>query len=124
MAQNNAMASTTAATASTASKVFLRPNDAFFQLACMPGASRNTKGSMGIRNATEKYGGPTEILPRFSASRNTGYKVPSRMRPVAATSSTLFMSRKDSRDTGAKPTFDLNSGARHAYRPSAPPTHA
>ena len=69
-----------------------------------------------------KYGGPTETPPRSSASRNIGYSVPSRISAVAATSSTLLNSRNDSRETGAKPAFDVNSGARHAYSTSAPPT--
>ena len=43
-----------------------------FQLECMPIPSSSSNGTMGIRKATPKYGGPTEILPSPSASRNSG----------------------------------------------------
>ena len=68
-----------------------------------------------------KYGGPTETPRRSNASRKIGYSVPSMITAIAATSSTLFISRNDSREIGAKPAFDVNSDARHAYSTSAPP---
>ena len=108
------MPSTTAAANNAASSLPVRPKLARFHSACMPGASRNNIGSIGTRNIAANQGAPTEILPRFSASRNTGYRVPSRIKAVAATSSTLFNNMNDSRDTGAKPASDLNRGARHA----------
>src|SRR5882757_3442515 len=87
----------------------------------MPMASRNTKGSIGIRNTTSKYGGPTEIFPRFKASMNKGYKVPIRIKLAAANSSTLLNIKNDSRETIAKPASERSRGARQAYKLKAPP---
>src|SRR5688500_12171971 len=56
-------ASTTATSNRMPSSFLVDSNDSFFQDECMPGASRNTIGSIGTRNIASKYGGPTEIFP-------------------------------------------------------------
>ena len=95
---------------------------AFFQAECMPIASSNSSGSIGTRNTTLKYGGPTEILPMLSASRNSGYSVPIRISAAATSSSRLLTSRKVSRDSVSKPPFARRAGPRQAYSASEPPT--
>ncbi len=47
-------------------------SSAFFQRAMGPMPIRKTSGAMIGTNTASKYGGPTEILPRLSASRNSG----------------------------------------------------
>ena len=91
------------------------------QRAC-PARAGTPAAASAPGTSRSKYGGPDRKLPRSNASRNIGYSVPSRITAVAATSSTLFISRNDSRETGAKPALDVNSGARQAYSTSAPPT--
>jgi hypothetical protein len=51
--------------------------DEFFQRAIGPIPIRNNAGVINGTKTVSKYGGPTEILPRPSASKNSGYKVPS-----------------------------------------------
>ena len=80
----------------------------------MPTASSAINGSVGIRNTTLKYGGPTEILPMLSASRNSGYSVPIRISAAVTSSSMLLNSRKDSRETTSKPPLARSAGPRHA----------
>ena len=94
---------------------------AFFQAECMPIASRNTSGSVGIRNTTLKYGGPTEILPMLRASRNSGYSVPIRISAAATSSSRLLKRMNDSRDTVSKPPRERSAGPRQAKSASEPP---
>ena len=45
---------------------------ACFHRASGPTPIRNTSGVISGTNTVSKYGGPTEILPRLSASRNSG----------------------------------------------------
>src|SRR6056297_2348026 len=66
----------------------------FFQVECMPMPINSTSGNVGMMKTVLKYGGPTEILPRPSPSRNSGYSVPNRISSVATTNSMLFASRK------------------------------
>ena len=75
---------------------------------------RNTSGAISGTNTVSKYGGPTEILPRLSASRISGYSVPSSTAPHATTSSTLLASSIDSRETRAKRAPSPTFGARQA----------
>ena len=86
----------------------------------MPTPTSASSGSVGTRNTMLKYGGPTEILPRLNASMTSGHSVPIRISAAAATSSALFSSRKDSRDTSSKPPSLLSDGARIAYSVSEP----
>ena len=68
--------STSAATTETPSAQRRRTHRsgsaARFQLATGPIAMRKTAGAISGKNTASKYGGPTEILPRLSASRNSG----------------------------------------------------
>ena len=82
---------------------------------------RKTSGVITGTNTASKYGGPTEILPSDSASRNSGYSVPSSTEPVATISSTLFASSIDSRDTASKRPPPPTLGARTANTASEPP---
>ncbi len=75
----------------------------------MPTPINASSGSIGTRKTSSKYGGPTEILREFSASMNSGYKVPSRIRPSAAIRNTLLNSRKVSRDVASKPAADFSA---------------
>src|SRR5450830_1212515 len=47
----------------------------FFQRAYEPSTIKNNTGSMMGANTELKYGGPTDNLPRLSASTISGYKV-------------------------------------------------
>ncbi len=96
-------------------------SSAFFQRAIGPIPIRNTSGAMIGTNTALKYGGPTEILPPFSASRKSGYSVPSSTDPAATPSSTLFIKRKDSRDTVSNFPPSPTRGARHAKSASETP---
>src|SRR5690349_10455563 len=69
---DTASARTTATISSTPRIFLVDSNDAFFHAACMPGASRNTIGSIGTRNIASKYGGPTDTLSSPNASMNIG----------------------------------------------------
>ena len=74
------------------------------QAVCMPTPTAISSGSMGMRNAVSKYGGPTEILPASSASSTSGYTVPRKTSPAAMHSRMLLTRRKLSRENGLKPT--------------------
>ena len=76
---------------------------------------------MGTKTAL-KYGGPTDSLPRLSASITMGYTVPSSTAAAPASSRTLLMSSKVSRETSAKLPPCPTAGARQAKRVSEPPT--
>src|SRR5690606_22484625 len=93
-----------------------------FQFATGPKATVSSSGTINGTNTALKYGGPTEILPSSSTSRNSGYSVPSSTAPAATVSSTLFSNRKDSRDHTWKPPPTGSFGARTAYTVNAPPT--
>src|SRR5437870_7069669 len=73
-------------------------NLACFQRAIGPTPIRNIAGAISGTKTVLKYGGPTESLPRFSASTNNGYNVPSKTEPAATANSTLLVSNSDSRD--------------------------
>src|SRR5579862_2107330 len=88
----------------------------------MPTDSSASSGSIDIIKVGLKYGGPTDSVPRCSASEMSGARVPANTVPAAMTSSTLLNSRKDSRAPSSKPAVDFKSGARQAYSVSAPPT--
>ncbi len=94
------------------SRFITGPSRLRFQTECMPTAISKTSGIIGIRKALPKYGGPTEILPSSMASITSGYSVPSRISPVAATSSALLNSRNASREASSKPASDFSAGAR------------
>ena len=80
----------------------------------MPRPMMKTSGIVGTRNAVLKYGGPTEILPRPSASMNNGYSVPNSTSIADTTRSMLFSRRNVSRDSGEKPPDWARAGARQA----------
>ena len=69
-----------------------------------------------------KYGGPTEILPRPSASANSGYSVPISTAAADTTRNTLFSSRKPSRENSSSSVSLTNFGARQAYSENALPS--
>src|SRR5215831_14428150 len=73
-------------------------SSAFLHFAIGPMPSRNIAGVMRATNTVLKYGGPTESLPRFSASMIRGYMVPSSTDAAEAASKTLLDKSKDSRD--------------------------
>src|SRR5712672_3661304 len=87
----------------------------------MPIDTSMTSGSVGTRKLGLKYGGPTESVPRWSVSAIRGARVPPKTTAAATTSRMLLNSRKDSRDTIAKPAEEPSFGARQANRVSAPP---
>src|SRR4029453_6665557 len=85
----NASGTTTAVAIATPrahlSRVHKSGSDAFRHAATGPIPIKNTSGVIGGTNTESKYGGPTEILPRFSASMNSGYSVPSSTLAIATT---------------------------------------
>src|SRR6267378_1545288 len=91
------------------------------QVECMPMPTNTIKGSMGTRNITANTGGPTEILPIPSSSYTNGDKVPQSTSPATLTKTTLFTSKKNSRENSSKPPATYSFGALHAYRVSDPP---
>ena len=94
----------------------------FFQRAYEPSTMKNNTGSMMGANTELKYGGPTDSLPRLSASTISGYKVPSSTAAAAVVSKTLLTSRKVSRDISAKAPPARTLLARMANKVSEPPT--
>ena len=94
---------------------------ASFQRAIGPMPIRKSAGVISGTNTLSKYGGPTEILPRSSASRNNGYSVPSSTEPAATNKNTLLVSSIDSRDTNLKPPPSPTLGARQANKASELP---
>ena len=72
-----------------------------------------------MANAMLNQGAPTEILPALSTSTTSGASVPAKTSNAAITSSTLFNSRKVSRDSGLKPAAESSAGARQAYKINA-----
>ena len=98
-----------------------RPASSPFQRTKGPIIIRITTGVISGTKVASKYGGPTEILPMLSASRNSGYSVPSSTAKQATASSTLLPSSEDSRDSSAKLPPPESLGARHANRLSEMP---
>src|SRR6267142_2824013 len=80
-------ATTTEISSAQRSRVHKSVSGAFFQRAIGPMPIRNTSIDISGTNTVSKYGGPTEIFPSPSASRNSGYSVP-RNTDAAATAST------------------------------------
>src|SRR6476661_7297043 len=97
---------------------FRRPR---FQPEWIPTDSNAASGSIESMKVGLKYGGPTDTVPRCSASESSGASVPANTVAAAVTSSTLLNSRKDSRAPSSNPASDFSSGARQAYSDSAPP---
>jgi hypothetical protein len=87
---------------------------ACFHLAIGPTPIRNAAGAISGTKTALKYGGPTDSLPRFSTSMNSGYKVPSKTDPAATISNTLFVSSSDSRDSNSNFDPRPTCFARHA----------
>src|SRR6266849_3948218 len=94
---------------------------AFFQRASGPIPIKNKAGAMTRTNTISKYGGPTEYLPRFSASIVKGNIVPRKSVPAAAAKKTLFASSIDSRETSLKSPPRPMREVRQAYSTIAPP---
>src|SRR5215471_2028747 len=92
-----------------------------FQRAIGPTPIRNIAGAISGTNTVLKYGGPTESLPRLSASINSGYNVPNKTDPAATISRTLFVSSKDSRERSSNFDPSPTCFARQAYKQSEPP---
>jgi len=90
------------------------PTGAPFQRTKGPTARSSSTGTISGTNTVSKYGGPTEILPMPSASRNSGYMVPSSTVAAATKSRTLFTSSSDSRDTRLNLPPRPTLGARQA----------
>ncbi len=82
---------------------------------------KNNAGAINGAKTVSKYGGPTEILPRPSASKNNGYSVPSNTEKAATASNTLFASKKLSREITLNLPPRPTVGARHANKASEPP---
>ena len=82
---------------------------------------RNSAGAISGTNTISKYGGPTEYLPRFSASIAKGKIVPRKTVPAAAAKKTLFASSIDSRETSLKSPPRPMREVRQTYSTSAPP---
>ena len=93
-----------------------------FQLTAAASPTSSASGAINGRNTALKYGGPTEILPRPTASANSGYRVPSNTAAADTDRNTLFSSRKPSRENSGNAPSDTSFGARHAYRVKAPPS--
>ena len=70
---------TATSAAARTSGPFIVSSAPFFQRRVHADGTAGRSGSIGIRNIGLKYGGPTEILPSSSASRNSGYSVPTRI---------------------------------------------
>src|SRR5258707_9635286 len=94
---------------------------ACFQRAIGPTPIRNAAGAIRGTNTLLKYGGPTESLPRLRASTNSGYNVPSKTDPAATISRTLFVSKRDSRESTSNLEPRPTCLARQAYNASDPP---
>ena len=93
-----------------------------FQFAQGPTANKNRAGIIIGTNTALKYGGPTEILPRFNASMSKGYKVPNKTDPAATTKKTLPMSMSVSRDIKENAPPKVLLGALKAYKNNEEPT--
>jgi len=94
---------------------------AFFHCASGPIPIRKIAGVMSGTKTVSKYGGPTEIFPSPSASRNSGYNVPNKTDPIATTNRTLLARSIASRETRSNPPPNPTRGARQAYSKSDPP---
>src|SRR5207244_1295973 len=112
--KGNAIAVTIAAPNAHLRRVARSGNDALRHAASGPIPIRNTSGAISGTNTASKYGGPTEILPRPSASRNSGYNVPSITVPSTAIKRILFASSIDSREIAAKAAPPPTAPARAA----------
>ena len=73
-----------------------------------------TMGAISGRKVAWKKGGPTETLGPPTASRKSGYSVPSSTVAAAAVINRLLSSSVPSRDTGAKSPPPVSVGARTA----------
>jgi hypothetical protein len=88
----------------------------------VPGTMARSSGTIRGTNTRSKYGGPTDSLPRFSASMISGYKVPSSTAAMATTKSTLLSSKNDSREPTTGCEALAHCGARQANKASDTPT--
>ena len=88
----------------------------------VPGTMASSSGTMSGTNTRSKYGGPTESLPKFSASMISGYKVPSKTAAMATTNNTLLSSKNDSREPATGGEACPHCGARQANKASETPT--
>ena len=86
-----------------------------------PMPMRKRAGVIKGKKTASKYGTPTEIFPKLSASRIMGYNVPSNTAPAATKNKTLFASNILSRETVANEPPILALGARQAKRSKEPP---
>ena len=88
--------------------------DVFFQRMNGPIPINNNNGSIKGTNTALKYGGPTEILPALSASKNNGYRVPTRIVIIATSNKTLLSNKAVSRENKSNWPIDFICGARKA----------
>ena len=86
----------------------------FFQLAHGPIPINTNNGAVRGTKTLLKYGGPTEILPKCSASISRGYKVPSNIEPAETTKNTLPSKMSVSRELKLNLPPMVLFGARHA----------
>src|SRR5882757_10788222 len=119
---NTRMTAVVTATRNVINKVrVLSRKRPLFQLAWTPTDSSASNGSIDNMNVGLKYGVPTDSVPRPRESAINGAIVPPNTVAAPMTSRMLLKSRKDSRAPRSNPACDLRSGARQAYRVSAPP---
>ena len=88
----------------------------------VPGTIASKSGTISGTNTRSKYGGPTDNLPRFSASMMRGYKVPSNTAAMATTKSTLLSNKNDSREPTTGCEALAHCGARQANKAKDTPT--
>src|SRR5690349_25084275 len=79
-----------------------------------PNGTSTTTGNISSTNMKPKYGGPTEMRPRFRASPSSGYSVPSSTIAAAQTNIRLLTRSAVSRDTAANGSPPATFGARNA----------
>ena len=116
--QRAARPTTSATPSAQRSRVHRSGSRVDFQRASGPMPIRNTSGAISGTNTASKYGGPTEILPRPSASRNSGYSVPSSTDAARDCQQHVVGSSTDSRETEVELARRGRPSA-HATRTSA-----
>src|SRR4051812_20144205 len=79
-----------------------------------PNGTSNTTGTISSTNMKPKYGGPTEMRPRFSASPSSGYNAPNSTIAPAQTNIRVLIRSAVSRDTAANGSPPATFGARSA----------
>ncbi len=98
------------------------PQRATCQGTTVPGTMASSSGTMSGTNTRSKYGGPTDNLPKFSASMMSGYKVPNNTAAMATTNSTLLSNKNDSREPATGCEACPHCCARQANKDNETPT--